>query len=110
MHVYRRYNIYRKITYSPYFTLVKHVALIVKCLVAFHFVLTKAFDTVYVATIGRKAGQDSDVTFNVEAVADDDSDGFRITVSWDGPSDKIFEDCIDFGKFGFVEQFNSDYK
>ncbi|XP_068622814.1 myogenesis-regulating glycosidase-like [Battus philenor] len=48
--------------------------------------------------IGRKvSSEDSDVTFNVDSEYDEASGGYRITVHWDGPPDKIFEDCFDFG-------------
>lgn len=43
--------------------------------------------------------QDSEVTFSMESFKDEARGGFKITITWDGPSDRVFEDCIDFGKY-----------
>lgn len=50
--------------------------------------------------IGRKvSADDEEVTFDVHTAYDEASGGFKLTVSWDGPSDRVFEDCFDFGEF-----------
>lgn len=38
------------------------------------------------------------MSFDVQTSYDDASGGYKLTVSWDGPSDSVFEDCFDFGK------------
>ncbi|CAK1581324.1 unnamed protein product [Parnassius mnemosyne] len=48
--------------------------------------------------IGRKASaEDSEVTFDLSSTYDEDRGGLRISVLWDGPPDRVFEDCFDFG-------------
>ncbi|CAG5059003.1 unnamed protein product [Parnassius apollo] len=48
--------------------------------------------------IGRKASaDDSEVTFDLSSTYDEDLGGLRISVLWDGPPDRVFEDCFDFG-------------
>ncbi|KAI8433917.1 hypothetical protein MSG28_012092, partial [Choristoneura fumiferana] len=57
--------------------------------------------------IGRRVSDDDEVTFDLTSTFDEASGGYRITVHWDGPSDRIFEDCFDFGSkqwFGGPEQ------
>ncbi|XP_063539892.1 myogenesis-regulating glycosidase-like [Cydia strobilella] len=47
--------------------------------------------------LGRNVIVDDSVTFDVTSTFDEDSGGYKITVTWDGPSDRVFEDCFDFG-------------
>ncbi|XP_072938349.1 myogenesis-regulating glycosidase-like [Epargyreus clarus] len=48
--------------------------------------------------IGRKgSADDSEVKFEVSSSYDEASGGHKLTVYWDGPSDRVFEDCFDFG-------------
>ncbi|XP_063382934.1 myogenesis-regulating glycosidase-like [Cydia fagiglandana] len=47
--------------------------------------------------LGRNVVVDDSVTFDVTSTFDEASGGYRITVTWDGPSDLVFEDCFDFG-------------
>ncbi|XP_047995775.1 myogenesis-regulating glycosidase-like isoform X2 [Leguminivora glycinivorella] len=47
--------------------------------------------------LGRNVVVDDSVTFDVSSSFDEEADGYRITVTWDGPSDRVFEDCFDFG-------------
>ncbi|XP_061719795.1 myogenesis-regulating glycosidase-like [Cydia pomonella] len=47
--------------------------------------------------LGRNVVVDDSVTFDVTSTFDEGSGGYRITVTWDGPSDRVFEDCFDFG-------------
>lgn len=51
--------------------------------------------------IGRGAvqGNDNGVTFSVEASGEAWRGGLKITVTWNGPADVVFQDCIDFGKY-----------
>ncbi|CAB3244189.1 unnamed protein product [Arctia plantaginis] len=50
------------------------------------------------AHLGRKASaDDSEVVFNHDYSYDEASGGYKLSVHWDGPSDRVFEDCIDFG-------------
>ncbi|XP_045501159.1 myogenesis-regulating glycosidase-like [Colias croceus] len=62
----------------------------------------------FVGHIGRKISLDDDeVSFDVSGTYYDDIQGYKLTVSWDGPSDRIFEDCYNFGSaqwFGGPEQ------
>ncbi|XP_063627405.1 myogenesis-regulating glycosidase-like [Cydia splendana] len=50
-----------------------------------------------VGILGRNVVVDDSVTFDVTSTFDEASGGYRITVTWDGPSDLVFEDCFDFG-------------
>lgn len=64
------------------------------------------------AHLGRKASaDDSEVVFNYDYSFDEASGGYKLSVHWDGPSDRVFEDCIDFGKlfkeFKIVPQVKS---
>ncbi|CAK1542400.1 unnamed protein product [Leptosia nina] len=58
--------------------------------------------------LGRKVSNDDDeVTFNFSSEFHEDVDGYKISIHWDGPSDRIFEDCFSFGStqwFGGPEQ------
>ncbi|KAM3958509.1 myogenesis-regulating glycosidase [Aphomia sociella] len=58
--------------------------------------------------IGRKvSAADDDVTFHLSSEYDEASGGYRVSIHWDGPSDRVFEDCFDFGGrqwFGGPEQ------
>ncbi|KPJ04460.1 putative family 31 glucosidase KIAA1161 [Papilio xuthus] len=48
--------------------------------------------------IGRRASaEDSEVTFELTTSYDEENGGTRLSVRWDGPPDRIFEDCFDFG-------------
>lgn len=38
------------------------------------------------------------MTFELTEGRDQESGGYKVTISWQGPSDKVFEDCYDFGK------------
>ncbi|CAH0757891.1 unnamed protein product [Diatraea saccharalis] len=47
--------------------------------------------------IGRKsAANDPDVTFDMDVDYDASNDGWRVSIRWEGPTDKIFEDCFGF--------------
>ncbi|KAL0820841.1 hypothetical protein ABMA28_005512 [Loxostege sticticalis] len=60
-------------------------------------VLTSNKGSIILGHIGRKAAlEDEDVTFNMDAALDEASGGWKVTVSWEGPSDKVFEDCYNF--------------
>ncbi|XP_063367898.1 myogenesis-regulating glycosidase-like [Cydia amplana] len=47
--------------------------------------------------LGRNVVVDDSVTFDVTSTFDEGSGGYKITVTWDGPSDRVFEDCFNFG-------------
>uniref|UniRef100_A0A1E1W190 Uncharacterized protein n=1 Tax=Pectinophora gossypiella TaxID=13191 RepID=A0A1E1W190_PECGO len=47
--------------------------------------------------IGRKVDvDDPDVQFSITGETDEASGGYKVTVSWDGPRDAVFEDCYGF--------------
>lgn len=49
--------------------------------------------------IGRKVAlNDPEVTFSMTENLDEASGGWKVTVTWDGPSDRVFEDCYGFSK------------
>lgn len=49
--------------------------------------------------LGRQAfSTDPDVTMTMTESEDSESGGVRLSITWEGPSDKVFEDCFDFGK------------
>ncbi|GBP18691.1 Myogenesis-regulating glycosidase [Eumeta japonica] len=50
-----------------------------------------------VAQIGRQVIGANGVSFEVESTYYDDVGARKLTVWWTGPSDVVFEDCIDFG-------------
>nr|QOL02380.1 putative family 31 glucosidase KIAA1161 protein [Glyphodes pyloalis] len=64
--------------------------------------------TLTLGHIGRKvAADDPEVTFDMDAQLDEASGGWKVTISWEGPSDRVFEDCFGFrGKewYGGPEQ------
>ncbi|KAJ8714335.1 hypothetical protein PYW07_002560 [Mythimna separata] len=52
----------------------------------------------YVGHIGRGAGaHDSRVRFDMEASGEARQAAFKVSITWTGPSDAVFQDCIDFG-------------
>ena len=53
----------------------------------------------YLGHLGRNAvAQDSRVNFNMDASGEVFRGGFKVSITWTGPSDVVFQDCIDFGK------------
>ncbi|XP_045450334.1 myogenesis-regulating glycosidase-like [Melitaea cinxia] len=55
-------------------------------------------DRILLGNIGRQVSpQDEDVTFELTEGRDQESGGYKVTISWQGPSDRVFEDCYDFG-------------
>nr|QOL02381.1 putative family 31 glucosidase KIAA1161 protein [Rondotia menciana] len=58
--------------------------------------------------IGRRiSSDDEEVSFDINTVHDEESGGYRIRIEWDGPPDRVFEDCFDFGSlqwYGGPEQ------
>ncbi|CAH2049634.1 unnamed protein product, partial [Iphiclides podalirius] len=64
------------------------------------FVLTITGDrgVEHLGHIGRKASNDdSEVIFELKTSYDQERGGHLISVHWDGPPDRVFEDCFDFG-------------
>ncbi|XP_063829755.1 myogenesis-regulating glycosidase-like [Ostrinia nubilalis] len=60
-------------------------------------VLTSNKGSIILGHVGRKAAlHEEGVTFDMEAALDEASGGWKVSVSWEGPSDKIFEDCYNF--------------
>ncbi|CAF4861266.1 unnamed protein product [Pieris macdunnoughi] len=62
----------------------------------------------FVGHIGRQvSGDDDDVSFDMTSEYHEDVNGYKVSISWDGPSNKVFEDCFEFGSsqwFGGPEQ------
>ncbi|XP_030026572.2 myogenesis-regulating glycosidase [Manduca sexta] len=51
-----------------------------------------------VGHIGRRiSSDDEEVTFELNHWMDEEAGAYRVSVHWDGPSDRVFEDCFDFG-------------
>lgn len=49
--------------------------------------------------VGRAASADDEaVTFSSSLEEDEASGGWKVSVSWEGPSDRVFQDCYSFGK------------
>lgn len=49
--------------------------------------------------IGRLiSSDDEEVIFNSSTEYDEEADGWKTTITWEGPTDRVFEDCFDFGK------------
>ncbi|RVE45338.1 hypothetical protein evm_010043 [Chilo suppressalis] len=47
--------------------------------------------------LGRKSPvDDPEVTFNMNASFDHPSGGWKVSIHWQGPADKVFEDCMGF--------------
>ncbi|XP_045511871.1 myogenesis-regulating glycosidase-like [Pieris brassicae] len=61
----------------------------------------------FVGHIGRQVSGDDDVSFEMKSEYHEDVNGYKMSISWDGPSNKVFEDCFEFGSsqwFGGPEQ------
>ncbi|XP_047506565.1 myogenesis-regulating glycosidase-like [Pieris napi] len=61
----------------------------------------------FVGHIGRQVSGDDDVSFDMTSEYHEDVNGYKVSISWDGPSNKVFEDCFEFGSsqwFGGPEQ------
>lgn len=53
-----------------------------------------------IGQIGRKVNlEDGDIKMEISEGRDAASGGYRVTIKWEGPRDKVFEDCYDFGNF-----------
>ncbi|XP_013142492.1 PREDICTED: uncharacterized family 31 glucosidase KIAA1161-like [Papilio polytes] len=64
----------------------------------YSFTVTRANVERKLGQLGRRSSaEDSDVTFELTTFYDEESGGTRVSVTWDGPSDRVFEDCFDFG-------------
>lgn len=50
--------------------------------------------------LGRQAfSNDPEVTLTMVESGEYDSGGWRLSMTWEGPSDRVFEDCFDFRKY-----------
>ncbi|XP_028038022.1 myogenesis-regulating glycosidase [Bombyx mandarina] len=59
-----------------------------------------ASTTLLTGHIGRRvASDDEEVIFDINTAYDEESGGYRISIHWDGPADRVFEDCFNFGSF-----------
>ncbi|XP_038221335.1 myogenesis-regulating glycosidase-like, partial [Zerene cesonia] len=62
----------------------------------------------FLGHIGRQISfEDDEISFDVTGTYYEDIQGYKLTVSWDGPSDRVFEDCYSFGSaqwYGGPEQ------
>ncbi|XP_045776042.1 myogenesis-regulating glycosidase-like [Maniola jurtina] len=60
-------------------------------------VLTEG-ELINLGKLGRKVDKnDDEVFFEMTEEWDAASGGYHVTITWDGPSDRVFEDCFDFG-------------
>lgn len=58
----------------------------------------------YIGQIGRTvSGGNIDVHFNYEVTHDLASGGIKLTVTWDGNSNQVFQDCLYFGNYTLLE-------
>lgn len=53
--------------------------------------------------VGREAStNDPEVTLMMTTSEELESGGWRLSLTWEGPSDRVFEDCFDFGKYSKI--------
>ncbi|KAJ2949769.1 hypothetical protein O0L34_g15702 [Tuta absoluta] len=56
-------------------------------------------ETLYLGELGRRVdSDDDDVIFQFSEELDEASGGWKISIYWEGPADKVFEDCLSFGE------------
>ncbi|XP_034833180.1 myogenesis-regulating glycosidase-like [Maniola hyperantus] len=62
------------------------------------FVVLTEGERINLGKLGRKVDKNDDgVFFEMTEERDAASGGYHVTITWDGPSDRVFEDCFDFG-------------
>ncbi|XP_032514691.2 myogenesis-regulating glycosidase-like [Danaus plexippus] len=65
---------------------------------AFTLIVLTEGRRVVLGEIGRKVSLNhDDISFEMYEERDEESGGYHVTISWEGPSSVVFEDCLDFG-------------
>ncbi|CAG9116664.1 unnamed protein product [Plutella xylostella] len=63
-------------------------------------VVNSAGDVFLTGLVGRAASVDDEaVTFSSSLEEDEASGGWKVSVSWEGPSDRVFQDCYSFENY-----------
>ncbi|XP_048484586.1 myogenesis-regulating glycosidase isoform X1 [Plutella xylostella] len=63
-------------------------------------VVNSAGDVFLTGLVGRAASADDEaVTFSSSLEEDEASGGWKVSVSWEGPSDRVFQDCYSFENY-----------
>lgn len=56
--------------------------------------------TLTLGHLGRKVTHDDpDVTFKMTEEKVESAGGWKVTIYWEGPTDKVFEDCFGFSEY-----------